>query len=284
MKKNKALLFFFPILFVLAALYPALTRHALSFFVLKGAGSQVEAFKITAPLNGRDVLVDAIVLSPAQKKEGGEVLAQRDSQGLMALAKECGAYPAVIGIPVTQEGWPGFLGGGFKGFLADNVSNVFDNLQWTDRLYLSVSMKVPPPAPFSSAGGNEITLPSVTPGVSITPPSSTPNPAPTPGVVRVEILNGCGITNAADWVARRVKGPGIIITDTGNADNFHYPKTIVRSCAGTPVALEEAIERLGLSKDAVQEIPSLSSSVDVVVIVGKDYRKLREQFRERNRH
>ncbi|HJT22977.1 MAG TPA: LytR C-terminal domain-containing protein, partial [bacterium] len=236
------------------------------------------------PLNVRDVTVEALSLSPSQKKEGGEILARKDSQSLAAFAKDFGTYPAVIGVPGSQEGWPGYLGGGLKGFFADNLPESFDNLQWTDRLYLSISMKVPPPAPFATGKGIEIVLPAATPGTSATPSTSTPIPAPTPGVLRVEILNGCGITNAADWVARRVKGPGIVITDTGNADNFRYPKTIVRSCAGTPVALEEAVERLGLPKDAIQEIPSLSSSVDVVVIVGKDYRKLREQFRERNRH
>ena len=284
MMKNRKFIFFLPLIFVLAATYPALTRHPLCFFVLKGAEGQVEAFKVSAPLNARDVAVEAVTLSPAQKKEGADILAQRDTQRLAALAKESGTYPAVIGVPSPQEGWPGYLGGGLRGFWTDNGSGIFDSLQWTDRLYLSISMKLPPPAPFVPGNGIEIVLPVSTPNALSVHTSATPNPAPTPGVLRVEILNGCGITNAADWAARRIKGPGIFITDTGNADNFRYPKTIVRSCAGTPVALEDAVERLGLPKDSVQEIPSLSSSVDVVVIVGRDYRKLREQFRERNRH
>lgn len=284
MKVKKTTLLFFTVVLALAAIYPALIHHPLTFFVLKGSEGQVEAFKLSIPLNDRDVLVEAVTLSPAQKKEGADILSQKDSQRLTAFAKGYGTYPAVIGIPATQEGWPGYLGGGLRGFWADNGAGIFDNLQWTDRLYLSFSMKTPPPAPFVAETGIEIVLPVSTPGLSSVHPSATPNPAPTPGVLRVEILNGCGITNAADWVARRIRGPGIAITDTGNADNFRYPKTIVRSCAGTPVALEDAVERLGLPKDAVQEIPSLSSAVDVVVIVGKDYRKLREQFRERNRH
>src|SRR5579883_1151951 len=192
MKNKKRYLYFLPFLLVLAALYPALTRHPLSFFVLKGEESQVEAFRLSAPLNERDVTVESLSLSPSQKKEGGEILAQKDVQQLAAFSKNFGTYPGVIGVPVTQEGWPGFLGGGLKGIWADNTPGGFDNLQWTDRVYLALFTKVPPPAPFTPERGLEIVLPATTSVVSPVHPSSTPNPATTPGVLRVEILNGCG--------------------------------------------------------------------------------------------
>lgn len=284
MQNKKTTFLLLLVILALAALYPSLSRHPIHLFVLKSAEETVEAFKLSVPLNGREVTVEAVPLNPSQKKAGGEILAQKDGQRLVIFAKDFGVFPAVIGIGTAQEGWPGFLGGGFKGLFTDTLPGCFDNLQWTDRLYLTLYTKVPPPAPYSAGTGNEAVIPATTPVPFTIHASVTTNPVPTPGVVRVEILNGCGITNAADWVARRVKGSGITITDTGNADNFRYTKTIVRSCAGTPVALEEAVERLGLPKEAVEEIPSLSSSVDVVIIVGKDYRKLREQFRERNRH
>lgn len=269
---------------VLAAFYPALTRHPISIFVLKGEEGTIEAYKVSAPLNGREAAVESVVLGSAQKKEAGEILAQKDIQHLASFAKNFGAYPAVVGIPTAQEGWPGFLGGGLKGFFTDSMPGVFDNLLWTDRFYLALDLKPLPPAPFEAGGEVTLNLPAATPGPSAANAAATPQPAPTPGVLRVEILNGCGITNAADWAARRVKGPGIVITDTGNADNFRYPLTIVRTSAGKPVALEEAVERLGLSPDSVQELPSLTSPVDAVVIVGKDFPKLRRKFRERNRH
>jgi len=133
--------------------------------------------------------------------------------------------------------------------------------------------------PSSDVKGGEVKSPP-TPGLSM--PSK---------VLRVEIQNGCGIKGAADWVARRLKGPGILITETGNADNFHYAKTAVKSSAGLPVALEDAVERLGLSKEAVEEVPSLSGlallnpdpslPVDVIVIIGRDFQKLKERVRER---
>ncbi len=284
MSASKALIFFLIVIIGLAALYPALSRHPVTLFVLKGEDEVVEAFRVSAPLNGRDVSVETVPLNPAQKKEGGEILGQKDLPHLESFSRNFGVFPAVIGIPVTQEGWPGFLGGGIKGFFIDPMPDAFNNLQWTDRFYMAVNLRAFPPEPFTAIGQETAAPDNTTAGIPTPGLSPVPNPAPTPGVLRVEILNGCGITNAADWVARRVKGPGIVITDTGNADNFHYPQTIIRTCAGKPVALQEAVERLGLSVDAVQEIPSLNSPVDAVVIVGKDFIKLRRKFRERNRH
>jgi hypothetical protein len=228
--------------------------------------------------------VSAVSLAPGSQKEALAILAQTDLKHLEEFAKNYGGFSVVMGIPTNEEGWPGFLGGGFKGLFNPGEQVVFDNLQWTDRIYLSFAILPPPPAPFKTDLPVVPTPSSSTPNNSGVPIQLTLNPAPTPSVVRVEILNGCGITNAADWVARRMKGPGIIITATGNADNFHYPKTIIQTAAGLPVALEEALDRLGLSKDSLQETTGLSSSVDVVVIIGKDFPKLRERNRERNRH
>jgi hypothetical protein len=118
----------------------------------------------------------------------------------------------------------------------------------------------------------------------VSTPAVVPTPQPFNGEVRLEILNGCGITNAADWVARRVQGSGLTVTGTTNADNFHYSHTVLQTAVGVPVALEEVLDRLGLTKDDVQEVPSLAAPNDAVLIVGKDYRKLRERYRDRLHH
>lgn len=244
----------------------------------------MEAFKIEAPLNRQDPIVEPIRLNSVQKKEGEEILGLKDGNRLYTFSKNFGAFPTVIGMPVTEEEWPGFMGGGIKGFFSGGLPGIFDNLQWADRLYFSLTMKVPPPAPFLSEGNTAASSPVSTVNFSVASSPTKTNPVPTPSVVRVEILNGCGITNAADWVARRMKGPGIIVSDTGNADNFHYSKTIVRTTAGIPIALEEAAGRLGLSKDSIEEISIPTSSVDAIVIVGKDFPKLKENLHDRDRH
>jgi hypothetical protein len=109
-------------------------------------------------------------------------------------------------------------------------------------------------------------------------------PLPFKGEVRLEILNGCGIKNAADWVARRIKGPGLMVTGTGNADNFKYDQTLLQTSVGVPVVLEEVLDRLGLTKESVQQVQSLAPPNDAVLIVGKDYRKLKERRRDRLHH
>jgi hypothetical protein len=262
----------------------SLGSRPLTLFILKGMGTSVEAFKINGFLNGQEPKVEAVALSTEQKKQGGGILDEKNRPALESFAKSFGSYGAVIGMPTMEEGWPDYLGNGLKWMLEGLPQNNFDDLQWTDRVYLAFALKVPPPEPFAApdlSGGQTVgNHPAATPP----PASGTPTPAVLEGPVRVEILNGCGITNAADWAARRMKGPGITIVGSGNADNFQYPKTIVRTSAGIPVALEEALGRLGISKDSVEETASPDASADAVVIVGKDFPKLKGRRHVRNHH
>ncbi len=263
-----------------------LGRSPLAVFVLRGVDNNIEAFKIELFLDHRDAMTRSLALDRDQEKLAVGVLKTKDVKGLEALSKDFGKYPIVIGLPTLDEGWPGYLGGGYKGFLQNDPLGGFDNLQAADRLYLAVNTQVPPAPPVADT---EVTAPvtaKLSPGsVPVTPvAASSPVVTPVPGVVRVEILNGCGITNAAEWVARRLKGPGIVISNTDNADNFHYPKTLVRSAAGLPVALEEALERLGVPKESVEEIANPPGGIDVVIIIGKDFRKLKGKARERSHH
>jgi hypothetical protein len=261
----------------------SLGSRPISFFVLKGTGTSVEAFKIMAPLSGQEPKVEAVILSDEQKKQGGTILESRDEKALESFSKGFGTYGAVIGMPTTEEGWPDYLGNGLKCITGGAPQNNFDDLQWADRAYLAFALGVPPPEPFPVPDLSRAQTVESGPSAAQTP-SGPPTPVVFAGPLRVEILNGCGITNAADWAARRMKGPGITIAGSGNADNFQYPKTIVRTSAGIPVALEEALGRLGLSDDSVDETASGSASADVVVIVGKDFPKLKGRRHVRNHH
>jgi hypothetical protein len=281
MKIAKTLFFLLPVP-ILWALFPALGRHPVSFFLLRGSEGQVEAFRITCALNGTDPTVQTLRLDASQQKEGDAILAQGDVQHLLSFAKALGPASAVIGMPSTEEKWPGYLGGGLRGW-EENGNGIFDNLQWSDRIYLAFAMKTPPPAPFLTQAAPAAPATTAAPAPVSNAAAALATPA-APSLVRVEILNGCGITNAADWVARRVKGPGIIITDTGNADNFNYGKTLIRSSAGTPVALEDAADRLGLSPDSIEETDHPVPGVDAVVVVGRDFPKLRRRWSGRIRH
>lgn len=245
----------------------------------------VEAFQVTAPLDGREAQVQSIRLPAKLQAPLKLALSQRSLAQLLDLSKPMGSWPILVGMEGEGEGWPWYFGGGFKGLTSISSEAQFDNLQFWDRLALCFTWPVPPPAPFATIPleGLENTPTAISTPV-VMAQAVVPTPLPVNGEVRLEILNGCGITNAADWVARRVQGSGLTVTGTTNADNFHYSHSVLQTAVGVPVALEEVLDRLGLTKDDVQEVPSLAAPNDAVLIVGKDYRKLRERYRDRLHH
>lgn len=265
------------------------TLRALVFKLTPGTsiGSPVvEAFQITAPLDGKEAQVQSVRLQVKLQTSLKQALSQKSLAQLLALTRPLGSWPILVGMSGEGEGWPWYFGGGFRGLLGGSSEAFFDNLNFWDRIALCFTWPLPPPAPFTATVpleglGNNVST-TATPVVST--PAAVPSPSPINGEVRLEILNGCGITNAADWVARRIKGPGLTITGTTNADNFHYTHTVLQTAVGVPVALEEVLDRLGLTKDSVQEVPSLAPPDDAVLIVGKDYRKLKERHRDRLHH
>ncbi len=250
----------------------------------------VEAFEVSSPLGGREAQVQTVHLPIKMQPALKAALAQKSSANLKNLVKTLGSWSFLVGMTGDGDGWPWYFGGGWKTLFQEPVETFFDDLSFWDRFYLCWMWPVPPPAPYASAipVENTATVPAAQETPSTKTPLAIPESKTTPmtfnGEVRLEILNGCGITNAADWVARKVKGPGLTITGTGNADNFHYSHTVLQTAVGVPVAMEELLERLGLTKDSVQEVPNLAPPNDAVLIVGKDFRKLKERRRDRLHH
>lgn len=283
MKIPKSSFLLIALALVILAFLPALKHHPVFVFALKGADGTAEAFKISASLNGQATVAEPVPMNADQKREALAILRQKDIQRLKAFSKNFGVYPVVVGVSETQNEWPEFLGGGIKGIFKETSSETFDNLQWADRIYFALSMKSPS-TPLVAGENIQVALPTSTPAIFGSHPIPTPGTASSPSTLRVEILNGCGITNAADWVAWRLKGPGIIIADTGNADNFKYKQTLVHTCVKLPEAFQLKLDRLGLSKDSIETTARSVSTVDVVVIVGKDYPQMRQKYRGRNRH
>ena len=257
-----------------------LGRHPFSLFVLRDDGAQVEAFRLQLPLGRQEPLVETLRLTYEQKKQARVLLKSADGRSLRSFSGVFGKFDAVCGLfgEKLEDAWPSYLGGGVRFLFQAPASGEFDDLTWFDRAYLDFFTKAPPPAPFVD---NEMQVEVPPRPSAATVPMASPAPVASPvlpaGVLRVEILNGCGITNAADWAARKFQGHGLTIVSTGNADNFHYPKTVVRTAVGVPVALEEAVERLGLSKDSIEEVPTQSGAMDVAVIVVRDYPKLKRR-------
>jgi len=254
----------------------SLSHRPLPLFVLRGGGEAPEAFKVLFPLGGGETALEPLKLTAEQKKRAAGILRRADLEGLGELAREAARADLAVGLPESTGRWPWYLGGGWKSLRGREGLRSFGNLGTLERWYFAFALKPPPAVP---PEGLELNLDMAAPTPAPSPPvRATPAPSPAPaakGALRVEILNGCGITGAADWAAKRLQGAGVTIVNVENADNFRYSKTVVRSSVGVPPALKEALLRLGLPEKAVSAFPAPAPGRDVTVVVGKDYRNLR---------
>jgi hypothetical protein len=283
MKKSNGIYTVFLLCFILyAGAKWGLPKFPISFFVLKGSGVEAEAYRLDYELGSNHWAVSTIPLTGEQQKEASELLGQRDIKRLEAFSRVLGKWRASIGIPGEEDSWPAYFGGGWDGLFREGGGNDFGDLGWGDKLYLTLNGEIPPAFPYAQASGSPPRTDKAEPVFS--GPTPSPQALVRTGPLRVEIQNGCGITNAADWAARKFKGSGLSVSVAGNADNFHYPKTVVQTSAGVPLALEEAMDRLGIPRESAVETAGLPAGLDVRVVVGRDYLNLREKARERRHH
>jgi len=262
----------------------ALKSRPLTLFLL-GGGDPPEAFRVRADLGSGHTSLETIRLDRSTVRQAKDVLQKGETGDLKALADGLGEFQGVVALP--GPGWeralPMVLGGGWSSLRSGRSDACFGDLGPLDRIFLSLFLKAPVTQGAPAGDLAVDILPGVrpTPTLGLVPPAKD---APAQGPLRVEIQNGCGIKGAADWAARRLEGPGLKVVGTGNAPNFRFPKSLVRSAVGRPVALEEACERLGLPPEALEEVPTLagtllkgpqaSQAVDVIVIIGRDLRQL----------
>lgn len=91
---------------------------------------------------------------------------------------------------------------------------------------------------------------------------------------QVEVLNGCGVPKVADHFTRFLREKKFDVVKTGNYENFNVSKTLIIDRHGNVELCNELAKVLGLKRNRViQEIHSLYT-VDVTVILGKDFRTL----------
>jgi hypothetical protein len=262
----------------------SLAKKPVSFFVLMAAGTGADAYKLDMALAPLSPTLARVTLSASQMREGAGILEQKSTLKLREFARQFGKWPAVIGIPSKDPLWPVYLGGGWRAVLSGCSTGEFDDLNFADKLYLALRTKAPAPISPAVDMPIEVGAPLTTEEASsklATPVSASAAPA---GPLRVEILNGCGIKRAADWVALRLKGPGIVITGTGNADNYRHSDTIIRTYRGVTPALEEVMKRMGIPLESAAMDDSLGTAIDVRIVIGKDFPKIKEQLRGRQHH
>jgi len=91
------------------------------------------------------------------------------------------------------------------------------------------------------------------------------------GIIRVEVLNGCGRGGIAFQVAQDLRKEGLDVVNIGNARNFKYRKTLILNKSGKKGLAGKVARAIGCGEpqDRIEKKPL----VDVTVIIGRDYLK-----------
>jgi LCP family protein required for cell wall assembly len=112
------------------------------------------------------------------------------------------------------------------------------------------------------------------PKVSTTPPASAGSGGAqvlttSPGNVKVEVLNGSGVTRAASEAAAGLTSRGFDVTGTGDAPNFAYTKSVIEYSSAADMAAVNTLKK-ELTHVAVLQVPSLIPGT-VNLILGSEF-------------
>ncbi len=101
--------------------------------------------------------------------------------------------------------------------------------------------------------------------------ASSSSPAPDLAAYSIEILNGSGVSGAAQIMQGILEKNGFTVAATGNANNFNYADTVVSYKKDIPGAYRAALEQALSMGYTISEGSPLSEieRVDVKIIIGK---------------
>jgi len=97
--------------------------------------------------------------------------------------------------------------------------------------------------------------------------------APKEKVIKVEVLNGCGVPKLARQAEDYLRGEGFDVVKTDNARSFDFPETIVIARDTVVTYANRVAKALFVENNVIQQI-NRDLLLDVTVILGKDYKKL----------
>lgn len=84
--------------------------------------------------------------------------------------------------------------------------------------------------------------------------------------INLEILNGNGKSGIAAKYGRIIETLGYTNISTGNADNYNYPKTVIRYPQGYRFLAEEIVLKLNVEGNLIED----EINNKIIVIIGKD--------------
>ena len=94
------------------------------------------------------------------------------------------------------------------------------------------------------------------------------------GPIRVEILNGCGISQAAARLTNKARSLGLDVIHEGNASSFNFLHTMVIDRSGTSDRADQVASVLGIGNRIQQVTDDAYRLADVTVVIGRDFRQL----------
>ncbi len=118
------------------------------------------------------------------------------------------------------------------------------------------------------------------------PTAATPNSAAVPKTptvslngIRVQVLNGCGVKGLARRISPALRAWGLDVRETKNAPHPDYERSSVIDRRGNLDVARALADSLGIDKSRVtSEINPNLPDIDVSVIVGKDYKRLKLNY------
>ena len=110
----------------------------------------------------------------------------------------------------------------------------------------------------------------------IAPPVVTERPGSHPGqVIQIDVLNGCGIGNAAQTVTTFLRSRGYDVVEMKNYKTFDVHESLVVDRTGSRTTAEQVAYALGIKKENIVQQLNQDYYVDVSVVVGKDFASLK---------
>jgi hypothetical protein len=167
------------------------------------------------------------------------------------------------------------IGQSFRNLSGQNVQFItMPHEPWTGN-----ANRVQPMQPQASEVFGAIARDMTVPKVSTTPGASSTGGAQvlttSPGNVKVEVLNGSGVTRVASQAAAGLTSRGFNVTGTGDAPNFAYTKSVVEySTAADMPAVNTLMKQL---TDATSLQVSTLTPGTVDLILGSDFTGLAPQ-------
>lgn len=99
-------------------------------------------------------------------------------------------------------------------------------------------------------------------------------PAPAPEIVRIEVLNGCGVRKLAAQFTDFLRAKGYDVVKTDNYESSNVEHSVVIDHKDNKTASLKLANDLGFASSQVYQAVNEIYLIDATVIIGKDFRSL----------